>query len=137
MALDFNKIKDPPETNKLLSENQNVAFMRIEPKVLVEVQYFAAARAIEMIDRLRSGARDIDNPVTISNIKDRLIYHDPLTEEERDGEYDAYLAEMEDLELSPILKKDEFLFYRDQENINHIIPDVLEMMGLERLASGE
>jgi len=137
MALDFDKIKTPPETNKLVSENQNVIMRRIEPKVLVETQYFSAARAIEMIDRIRSGARDINNTLTINNIKDRLIYYDPLTDEERQGEYDAYVAEMDELELSPILDKETFLFFRDQVNIDQIIPEVLEMYGLERINSGD
>jgi len=137
MPLDFNKIKEKPETNKLYSENQNVIFRRIEPKVLVETQYYSAARSIEMIDRIRSGARDITDRNTVNNIKERLIYYEDLTDEESDGEYDNYLTEMERFGLTPVMTKEEFLFYRDNKNIDQVIPDVLEMFGLEQIDTGE
>jgi len=137
MPLDFNKIKEKPETNKLYSENQNVIFRRIEPKVLVEAQYYSAARSIEMIDRIRSGARDITDRNTVNNIKGRLIHYEDLTDEESDGEYDNYLTEMERFGLTPVMTKEEFLFYRDNKNIDQVIPDVLEMFGLEQIDTGE
>jgi len=130
-TLDFSKIREAPETNKLSLENENILLQRPELKVLADMQYYSAARAIEMIDMFRSKIRDIKNPNTIKEIKKRILAYAPLTSDEKERAYSDYLDEMDRLGLSPVLDKEVFLFYRDYANIDGIIPDVLERMGLE------
>jgi len=135
--LDFNKISEPPETNRLSLENSDIILERPELKVVAENQYYSAARAIEMIDLLKSKLRDIRSESTIKQIKNRMLAYAPLDEEQRAAEYADYIDEMNTLELSPVLDYDTFLYYRDYANIDNIIPAVLEEMGLEYTLSEE
>lgn len=130
--LDFNKINAEPKTNTLSLENENVVIQRAEPHVVVESQYYSAARAIELIENLRSGIRDFSLKETVGRIRSGMIQYPSLTEGEKDGEYDAYLQEMGRRGFEP-LSMEEFLYYRDFKNIDSVIQDMLEMFGLESI----
>jgi len=129
--LDFDKINAEPKTNTLSVENENVILVRQEPQTFAENQYFSAARAIEMIDLVRNGTRDIESDNTVEQIKEGMLTEEPLTDSQKDDEYAQYLDEMENLELSPALSKNQFLFYRDYDNIDSLIPSLFKSFGLE------
>lgn len=133
--LDFDKINAQPETNTLSVENDNVILVRREAQVFAENQYYSAARAIEMVDLVRNGMRDIESNNTIEQIKNGMITEEPLTDSQKDAEYAKYLDEMQNLELSPVLEKEQFLFYRDYDNIDSLIPSLLQSFGIETTLS--
>lgn len=123
----------PPDQNRLSPENADVIIDRIEPRTLAEDQYYSAARAIELIENIRNGVRDYTKSTTIDRIKNGIISEDPLTESQKDDEYEAYLDEMERLGFDDVMSREDFLFYRDYNNIDSVIPDIIEMTGMERL----
>ena len=52
--------------------------------------------------------------------------------DEKDSEYDAYLQETGRRGFEPLDRAD-FLYYRDFNNIDSVVQDMLEMFGLESI----
>jgi len=136
-TLDFNKIREAPADNSLTpaSELQNVVIQRLEKKVLAQNQTFSSARAIELLDRLRTGMRDFQSDEAISRIKTRLLNSPAMTDQEKDSAYQKYLEEMGKFGFDAIMDKEEFIFYRDPKNLDDVIKDIIEQYGMEKLPS--
>jgi len=127
------KAAEPPEKNTLSPENNDIILERIERKTLADNQYYSAARAIEIIENTQTGIRDFSKDTTINRIKNGVISESPLTKSQKEDEYQAYLDEMDRLGFDDVMSMEDFLFYRDHKNINSVIPDIIEMIGMERL----